>query len=603
LSPPHRELYEFVREDDTARLRSGNKADRLLQAAVHPHTLREHYSWPEHFDGYFENPELSTKLLWLKERLTRELALGAKIVVGTGIHVAGITRELPLEDSDILWVGGILREWFGERCVLCLDGSVPLTGARGRQSARTALIERWRSDPDARILLISMRACPDTINLTVPALPGIRKLFITALSFGWKPWKQFLGRFFREGQGVPVSYEVPVLDGTIDMSLLRLLREKWEALELFLAHVPLTEEERTLFSKKESLHRLIEENRSSLEYVNVIGAMMLGRGETGARARLTEEFFPGMTNAALYARSFEASREYNTSGHITRFIVEVVRKLEADGLVELERILDAGCGPLTLERSLAAPVYGVDLNAAMIETGRSASLHAGENARVGALSEMPAEWTHLFELTVCSLVLDWSSVAERTKILGELVRVTHPHGRILLTLTRTQLTEALLHAWTEALQEMDCVVIEELTGLVRALDGSNAAKERFQFWSICFSPNGRPFRAQNPDAFRLAFEVERSKIRRGDENGNSGHHEKEVLEHRGVVYREFEVVQRSGVALQAERAGELAAAHEVGRAIAAPDLGGWKFHRTPANLHWRVLQELVARGLVDVGGV
>ena len=177
---------------------------------------------------------------------------------------------------------------------------------------------------------------------------------------------------------------------------------------------------------------------------------------------------------------------------------EAILRLEEDGLVHAEGILDAGCGPLTLERYLDQSVHGIDMNPHMIELARTHSPWQGKNARVGYLSELPEEWTGKFELTVASLVLHWTSLRhvrgtlpDRMRILQQLVRITHPHGYVWLTFPLSVMTQPVLARWVRAFSRMGFVIIKELTGLVRARDVV-ARKRPFMFWSIYFSPNDSP---------------------------------------------------------------------------------------------------------------
>ncbi len=598
LNDDHQEVYTFVRENDKVKLQPAQKVGRLLLTTVHPHKVQAKYEWPPELASAFDNWELSTKLQWLKDRLTKEIEAGAKVVVGTGIYAEGITRPENGNDSET-WVGGLLKEWFGQDKVIVIDGTVSQTIEADGSSERDRLIQRWRSDPEARILLVSMRACPDSINLTVPALPGVNKLFVTTLSYPWVPWKQFLGRFWREGQGVPVEYCVPVLQGTIDESLLRLVTRKWGIQQLFRAQVPLTEEEMAFLDKRVNIRKLAEESRSDQDKVNIFGMMVQGRGEQGAKQKF-DSAYGASTNGEIFARAFLSVQEFATSGHISRFMKTVIEQFEAQGLIHESGILDAGCGPLTLERRLGQAIHGIDMNPHMIDLARPLSPHQGQNARVGFLSQLPTEWTAKFELVVASLVLDWSSLQakagklpERLAILGELVRVCHPFGRVWLTATRQSLNGEILQTWLFALQANGFSLVEELSGLVQATDACGSG-EPFSFWSICFSPNGRNFRIGNPQDFRFVFETERVKKIRG-RNGDDK--EKEQKEHRRIIHQEFKVVQLSGATFEAKAAGQQAVEREVGRLITS-NLKGWKFHKTP-NLDWRTLEKLHQRGLLE----
>lgn len=542
----HEEIYDHVREDDTKDLRPSEKVTRLLSTATHPHIVQSLYDWPEKLDQSFHDTELSTKLKWIRQQVTTKLNEGAKIVIASGIFATGVTARRD-DDKHMAWVGGLLQEWFGKSRVLILDGSVALTHKGNGDSPRSLLIRKWRTDPEARILLVSMRTCPDSINLTIPKFGGITKLFITALSFGWVPWKQFLGRFWREGQGVPVEYRVPVLSGTIDECLLRLIRRKWELQQMFRMATPLSHEEYAELLLKKEKGPLAEISRSDIANVYSICSKMLKRGENGARQVLATPC--GLsTNGAVFAESFVRTQPFSTSGHIARFMKGKILPRLASRELKAETIADMGCGPLTVAWILGAPVISVDMNEHMIAAGRERSPHLAKNAMVGHLSQLPKEWTSKFKLTVTSLVLDWTSLTERVNgiperlfILRELVRTTHPQGHIWMTATKGSMDEDCITDWTTALERQGFVIDKSLTGLVRSRTKKKSGKY-FEFWSLCFSPNGKQFvPPRDTSAFRYLFEKPQRKYIRGSDGSKQKHSCVEV-EHDRTVHDNFEVI-------------------------------------------------------------
>ncbi|TSC76634.1 MAG: hypothetical protein G01um101431_767 [Parcubacteria group bacterium Gr01-1014_31] len=592
-TPEQRAVYDFVREQEDDELPATEKMKRLLWAAIHPHKLKPLYAWPAALVSHFDHPELSAKLAWLKNRITLELARGAKVVVGTGIYVAGIT--CPNDNGDEQWVGNQLRQWFGEHRVLILDGSVLKSAGHSGLVKRERLIEQWRNDPETRILLVSIPACPDALNLSVPKLSGITRLFVTTLSYPWKPWKQFQGRFWRPGLGVEMEYRVPVLRGTIDHSLLRMLRRKWELQQMFRALVPLTEEEFARLDQGEYLRWLADELRSDYQRVIFIGNNFRGQGEAHAIAMFEAEY-ASTTTAEAYASAFLACHDCATSGHIARFMQPAIEAMQQQGgLVDSTgvTILDAGCGPLTLERRLAQPVYGVDMNRHMIELAKPKSPCGGCNVHVGFLSQLPAEWTGRFELTVASLVLDWTSIEsevgrepDRLTVLRELVRVTHPvAGHVWITVTHRSLTSELFQGWVAALEQQGFEIVRDFTALFRSKD-HEPGQVPFEFWSICFSPKGKQLTLVDPQALRFTFEQSRTKKKRSADGDDDQLRSPKVQ--RMVKYQKFEAVHRSGEIVQQSDAIERAVSGEVVRLMRNPDLRGWKPHRKPI-LAWEHL--------------
>ncbi len=596
--PRHRAVYERVYEDDE-KLRPNEKALRLLLAATHPPLLAGRVDWPDHAMQPLTDWRVSTKLDWLKRFVAERIAT-QKIVVGSGLYAEGITR-LSADDDETPWIARQLRIWFGDDQVLVLDGTVGLHGVGGEMSPREGLIRRWRTDPDARILLVSMQACPDSVNLTVGQMPGVERLAITALSFGWKPWKQFLGRFWRQGQGVPVEYRVPVLVGTIDDDLLRLNQEKWHAQQLFRALVPVTDRELS-YLRMDAGDAMRDLLRDAFEHVNLISAMLRGQGERG-NVRIFAGAYGANTRGEAFARHFVEIQEFATSGHVSRFQKTVIDRMTAVGMVSLDRVLDAGCGPLTLERQLDAPVCGIDMNPHMIDLGKALSPHRGEHARVGMLSGMPAEWDRKFHLTNASLVLDFSSIEggdgeepERLRILRELVRVTHPHGLVWLTWNESTHTAQTLGLWGDALSASGMALLPELCGEVRAVDHD---EQPFAFRSLAFSPNGSMPRFRRIEDFRFAFELERIHRKRGRRHNGSPPPKKRKIRH-----ERFEVLTSGGAVTDAH-----AARQSILREVRRWATSGVRDRRLARGVvalldelgsDWRVLRRLHELGIIEV---
>ncbi len=596
----HLAFYRRVLDDEEESLEPHQKVQRLLMAAIHPPLLaRKLKKWTD--PPRANDWKLSSKLVWLKQFVTERIGT-QKIVIASGLYASGITHPSEMEDMETEWVGGILRAWFGKETVVTIDDTVGLGAPEGGLSPRDRAIQRWRTDPSARILLISSQSCPDSVNLSVGKLPGVEGLAITFLSFGWKPWKQFLGRFFRYGQGVPITFVYPVVAGTIDEDLLRLNREKWQAQLLFRAGAPLTDDEwRALQSENgEAIQRLM---RDASDHVAILFNQMRGEGERACREILDQAYGAVSAEEAL-AMHFLAAQDYSMSGHISRFQKTVIEQWIACGLITPTRILDAGCGPLTLERRLFLPVYGVDLNRHMLELGSGLSSHHGVNATVGRLSELPSEWKGKFELTVATMVLDLTSLKEpshgepeRVRILQELVRVTDPHSLVWLTWSYNCHTPETFQAWVEALEQAGCKIRSELTGLVQATDHE---EQPCEFWSLAFSPHGKTPTFVRPELLRFAFEIERMK----DRKGGVAKPPKPPKTKRRVAHERFAVTTATGQLTDVD-AAKAAALNELLRWMNA-GVQTRKLHPATIDLaahfarDWRVLRALQEQGLITL---
>lgn len=494
------------------------KVRHLLYGADMPHVLSivDSYDWPEAIEDSFADWRLSSKLVWLKKYIDTHIATG-KFVVGSGLYVQGVTKPVNGHGDEIIWIGKLLQEWYGEDSVLILDGSVGIASGN-----RELLIQRWRTDPEAKILLVSMKTCPDSINLSVTIKndPRVQLLHVIALSQDWKPWKQFLGRFYREGLAIPMTYCSPVLAGTADEARFELNRRKWLTLQLFKSRVPPTEEEWRQYTRAgaESISDLL---RTPKDWVNLINSDLRGAGEERAKGVL--DLQNGLsTNAEVFARSFLATQDTNASGHIARHMRHALRDgLIAGGILgDPNKILDAGCGPATLARYLELPVVGVDINPWMIRLARDAAPDLTQNVEVMGLSELPPKWNGRFALTVCSMVLDWTALdplettPERLRVLQRLVDVTDPHGLVWLTFNHASLESAQYARWISALREAGYDILP-LSGLVTPRGQGHKKKPEFAFWSILFSPNGSKRRVVDPTKLRFAFEMSHLKRKTG----------------------------------------------------------------------------------------
>jgi len=492
----------------------GKKVRYLLYACDVPHVLARvpEYDWPAEVETAFEEWTFSAKLVWLRKQLDESIGT-SKIVIASGLYVQGVTQAVK-DDEEILWIGKLLKEWYGEDTILLMDGSVSIG------PERDAVIKRWREDESARILLVSMKTCPDSINLsvTIPANPTLKELLVIGFALDWKPWKQFLGRFWREGLTLPMRYVCPILgnvypnfERTVDEARLQLVQRKWALFLLFRSRVPPTEAEWLELTRNDA-NTLADLMRGPEAWISTVNNDVRGAGEDSATTYLDHD--RGLTsNGEAFARSFLAAQDHMASGHIARHMRYVLEEGLIPGgiLTDPSRILDAGCGPATLARTLGLPVMGVDLNPWMIEVAKETAPELATNCKEGRLSSLPKDWTDRFRLTVSSMVLDWTAMgsaheSERMRALSELIRVTDPHGLIWLTFNQSALDEKLFNAWTTALKTAGCELLP-LTGLVIPTDEAKKKKPDFAFWSIVFTPAGKTITLDNPASFRFRFEM------------------------------------------------------------------------------------------------
>ncbi len=593
-----RKLKKVSGIDGTAKVR------HLLVASDMPHVLvhEDRYDWPGDMADSFEDEGLSAKLAWLKAYIDKHIETG-KFAIGTAMYVQGVTRPVNGFGEESFWVGRLLQEWYGEDRVLLLDGNV----AAG-SSKRKEIINRWRTDPEARILLVSMRTCPDSINLSVTCRDdSLDMLHVIAFAHDWKPWKQFLGRFWREGLTVPMTYGSPVLCDTADEARLELIRRKWEILLLFKARVPPTEAE-WAFLKRKSKDSMSDLMKSPAEWVSEVNNDVRGCGE-----ELASEYLGGQSGTSTaglrFAESFLACQEGHASGHISRFMCNALTGgLIPGGILDDPRlILDAGCGPATMARRLELPVVGVDMNPWMVSLAKETDPANTVNTTVGRLSELPDEWDKRFRMTVSSMVLDWTELdqsetePERLRVLNRLIQVTDPYGLIWLTFNSSSMKPAHYASWVQMLQRAGCEILP-LSGWITPRGMGGKKKPKFDFWSILFSPNGRKIRLTDGNSLLLAFEVDRTTYKRG------GHRKpKREVKKKQPEYSRFDVVNplvRGKPFVEDTVAIKRTLLKELNRGASKPGakpvaVGGKAMELFGGD--WRTLEALRTRGIITFG--
>jgi len=379
-------------------------------------------------------------------------------------------------------------------------------------------------------------------------------------------------------------------------------QRKWQAQMLFRALAPMTNEEMKYLRNggAESLSELL---RDSSDYVNILHASLRGAGEDLATRALGEQDGATTRGQAL-AQHFLDIQDYSASGHIARLLCKTIRTWQQAGLLSLDNILDAGCGPLTMERYLDHPIIGLDYNPYMIQLGSEASPHKGKYSATGKLSQMPATWTGRFELTVASLVLDMASiltqnhgVAERLWIIRELVRVTHAQGLIVLAWSVESHTPETFASWKKQITGAGMLVREDHSGKISATDNQ---EQPFSFWCLVFSPNGKAPEFTDPLPFKLAHEIVRRKMVRG----GGKQLQRQVIRKTKVQHHEFEVQTDTGTVADT-KAAHSAMEGEIKR-IWSMGTAGRKLYRTDEEiaailgLDWRMWQRANRRGVATL---
>ncbi|MFA5935574.1 MAG: SNF2-related protein [Patescibacteria group bacterium] len=476
-----REVHDAIQND--GNLEPRQQVNRMTRFLSVPKAAKD---WYPHLSGLrcFSDPMANPKLKYLKKEIAERIKKG-KVVVASGIFASGITRKLEgvREDPDTYEIAALLKQWFPGN-VLVIDGS---TGS-GHFGGRREIQERWRTDPEARILVASVPATAESLNFISPLIPGsVEKVTVYYLTLPWKPTQalQFNGRFHRSGAEVPMDVFTLAINGTADGALIELNERKWRNFLIGVHGMAIqTEEEHAL---EETTFRKLTSTPG--QWLRDAFRQMMGLGEEGIQKFLgkTLRELPVADTIADY---YLKTEDQGTSGQISRVTVPTLTRWHKMGVItSWEDVLDLGCGPLILERKLNAPVFSIDINPKMIEIGRDHSYHAGRNAFEGCASRMPKKWRGKFSMVVASLVLDLTSrrrpkgggEIERVTILDECHRVLKRGGHLWCTVQSRSFDDESFQAFLEALKPFGFEAVDPWCNRIVAVDHKD---HPFTFWSL-----------------------------------------------------------------------------------------------------------------------
>ncbi len=475
-------VLDVIRNDGTMEARL--QVTRMTRFLSAPATTRNRYRSLRNLPC-FTDPMANPKLAYLKEAVAERIKTG-KVVIASGIYAGGITRGCD-EVDDVMRIASVFEQWFPGQ-VLVLDGASPSKGPGSRKDIQ----KRWRNDENAKILIASVPASSESLNFTLRKIPGsVEKVTIYYVSLPWKPtqYLQFNGRFRRPGSEVPLEVYTLIVKGTSDEALLELNERKWRNFLIGVHGMQLQTEEEDAINKSVFAKIITTPG----QWLREVFMNMLGMGEERLEGFLAKEF-RDLPVAETLARYYLATEDYGTSGHISRVTAPTICLWQKSGVIpSFDDVLDIGCGPLTLERKLDAPIHAIEINPMMLDVGRAVSTHKGANVIVGRASAMPPEWTGRFSFALASIVLDLTSKKafsgkgrgreiERVRVLRECHRVLKPDGLLWLTFQdRCFREDESFEVFTKALETFGFEPVDPWTNRIRALDHT---EHRFAFWSV-----------------------------------------------------------------------------------------------------------------------
>ena len=194
---------------------------------------------------------------------------------------------------------------------------------------------------------------------------------------------------------------------TLDEGIIRLRDYKQKAADLVFFHgEPLDKFLRRVY-EAEKLEHVKGVAGPKLESVGQeickTAAKLYGQGTDNLKAVIGSEGFRRFGD--LMSENFQ----YLANGHTARYISDVVNSLEKKGR-KIERIVDLGCGPGTLSRTMEKPVTCVDFSDYMLELAKKASKKLGiRNKYVKRLIQDTRLPSGSFDMAVASYVFHYQA--------------------------------------------------------------------------------------------------------------------------------------------------------------------------------------------------
>ncbi len=356
-------------------------------------------------------------------------------------------------------INGWLGTNYGKDAVMLLDGSIPV-------KARNAIIQRWKSDPNAQVLLVTLESTYQSRDFTIQETVneyGIKTKGVTKVFLGW-PWyhqqfKQMVGRSQRQGQIVPVRNVVLEASGTIDQGKRDQVMYTALLTRLALGGARLTPEEQEFFDERKSSARLIDAGLDST-YMRDSLVTVRAKGEDRAvefyEARTIRD--KEKTNEVKFAEKYfdEGNDQYRVAGQNSQLVAAIA----SETLPSNARTLSLGAGTLLFQRSLKRPVVNVDINSAMMDVAKHLVEEYGGVNVVGRASRLNESdfVSNSFDFVDSSFALHWSSLgtdvqsSERVKIISQINRVLTLGGKTVITVPDSAFDEETFEKFAATLE-------------------------------------------------------------------------------------------------------------------------------------------------------
>ena len=429
----------------------------------------------------------SSKFTKLRELISQRLSKGEKVVVFSGHYIHGITREIVDDVSGEKIMQDLYSYLKGELSdveIGRIDGEVSPTAASGRKSKREERRQKWQKDPNFKILLttVSTSALGIDFSINDRITKGVSVIGID-LPYTYADFWQMTSRVYRLGQATSVQVLVLESENTIDEGIRELIYLKDEIGQQLLDGLEPNEIEKQRIERGRENSYLKDYLRSPKNELEKRLISMRGKGISANGKYLETVLEDGKTVGQILAELYSRYWEYTTSGHNARLVRQTLDALRRESQAEFKWVVDAGSGPLILERVMKQEseenkdmrIISIDINRHMLENGIAEMENLGYEVNQELIKATPMSETQIkpqsCDAVVCSLAFQYSNNAEdRAKILKEANRILKIGGYYLITLPESSLEPEQYIDLKNVLSKFGFEVNRYLSGKAKATD-------------------------------------------------------------------------------------------------------------------------------------
>ncbi len=459
-------------------------------------------AWKEGEDGVLERKKLF--IVSPSKRQGRTSDVMQRTIINEDGQRDNLYANYELEEINDTKLFTLIQKWAAPYCkeedILLIDGSVPIGRRRDR------VINRWRHDPDAAVLVATLESIYQSRSFMITrTIDGLgRRIAGVRLSLLNPPWhgqqeEQTTGRSIRQGQLVPAENEVFVTDNTIEQGKFEVVRFTRLLYRMALAGVRLNREDQEFYNTKKKGEKIVRFREAS-HYLRNALRMVRGAGEEGIEHFLESQLErEEITNGLKIAREFfdNGNDAYKISGYNADFVTHFIKSSMASD----SRILSLGAGTLLLQRKLQRGIDNVDINPYMMQAGwELASIYGGRTITAKASKlDLEAFPDASYDLVDSAFALHWSALGDvktnnvnssnRVAILRQIHRTLRSDGTLMLTLPEGAFDNEQLTRFIDALEaHFGFTVDRSFSG--RSFAVNKAGLQKRLGWSIVAKKTG-----------------------------------------------------------------------------------------------------------------